>query len=202
MIKESVAIVAAAAAVVGVAAAAKSKKDQEAQTQALLNQEMSEKENRNREEELTKQKEEEKRLAEENARKEWETKLARAPKYPVYKPAPLTCPYCGALGRSVLRNKGLIVCSYCDRKDQLIIDHWEIDKVAFQRQLQAERQAKKATELAAQKPIINRLPEYSQQQPVKQTNATGGIGCLGVIVISIGVSFCLLLLSAFLNAVQ
>lgn len=91
------------------------------------------------------------RVLMERDQREYQRKLANAPKKAVYKTAAsLQCPLCMGQ-REVNETTGTVHCPYCGASEKLTVDHFEIDQEAFRRQLQEEEQARIAAEAEQQR---------------------------------------------------
>ena len=94
-------------------------------------------------EQAHRQKLEQQRMAEENKEREYQRKLQNAPKKAIYSPVSQDCPKCTGK-RHIDLKSGQAICPYCDYVEQLIVDHYEIDQDAFQKQLQEEEEKRKS----------------------------------------------------------
>ncbi len=152
--KEVLGIFAAIAAVAGIAAAVSKDDDKKEAEQRQREQELELEERRLTVEAAQRkhiQQMEQQRMQMEWEKRNYQMKLANAPKKPVYKTvASLQCPLC--MGhREVNEAAGEVHCPYCGANEQLEIDHYEIDQVAFQKQLQEEEQQRAAQEKLRQR---------------------------------------------------
>lgn len=152
--KEVLGIFAAIAAVAGIAAAVSKDDDKKDAEQRQREQELELEERRLTVEAAQRkhiQQMEQQRMQMEWEKRNYQMKLANAPKKPVYKTvASLQCPLC--MGhREVNESAGEVHCPYCGATEQLEIDHYEIDQVAFQKQLQEEEQQRAAQEKLRQR---------------------------------------------------
>lgn len=151
--KEVLGIFAAIAAVAGIASAVSKNDEKEEAAQRQREQELELEERRLTVEEAQRkhiQQIEQQRMQMEREKRDYQMKLANAPKKPVYKTvAALQCPLC--MGhREVNEAAGEVHCPYCGATEQLEVDHYEIDQAAFQKQLQEaeeQRAAQEALEL-------------------------------------------------------
>lgn len=147
--KEVLGIFAAIAAVAGIASAVSKNDEKEEAAQRQREQELELEERRLTVEEAQRrhiQQMEQQRMQMEREKRDYQMKLANAPKKPVYKTvASLQCPLC--MGhREVNEAAGEVHCPYCGATEQLEVDHYEIDQAAFQKQLQEEEQQRAAQE--------------------------------------------------------
>lgn len=144
--KEVLGIFAAIAAVAGIASAVSKNDEKEEAAQRQREQELELEERR-----LTVEEAQRRHIQQmEREKRDYQMKLANAPKKPVYKTvAALQCPLC--MGhREVNEAAGEVHCPYCGATEQLEVDHYEIDQAAFQKQLQEaeeQRAAQEALEL-------------------------------------------------------
>lgn len=151
--KEVLGIFAAIAAVAGIASAVSKNDEKEEAAKRQREQELELEERRLTVEEAQRkhiQQMEQQRMQMEREKRDYQMKLANAPKKPVYKTvAALQCPLC--MGhREVNEAAGEVHCPYCGAAEQLEVDHYEIDQAAFQKQLQEaeeQRAAQEALEL-------------------------------------------------------
>ena len=134
---------AAIAAVAGIAAAVSKDSDKEDAEQRQREQEIEREERRQTVEAAQRkyiQQMEQQRMQAEKEKREYQMKLANAPKIPIYKTAvPMQCPLCMGQ-REINESAGEVHCPYCGAVERLEVDHYEIDQAAFQKQLLEEEQ--------------------------------------------------------------
>ena len=152
--KEVLGIFAAIAAVAGIASVVSKEDEKEEAKQRQREQELELEERRLTVEAAQRkhiQQMEQQRLQMEQEKRDYQMKLANAPKKPVYKTvASLQCPLC--MGhREVNEAAGEVHCPYCGATEQLEVDHYEIDQAAFQKQLQEAEQQRAAQEALEQR---------------------------------------------------
>ncbi|MBQ9908056.1 MAG: hypothetical protein IJM46_14930 [Oscillospiraceae bacterium] len=152
--KEVLGIFAAIAAVAGIASVVSKEDEKEEAKQRQREQELELEERRLTVEAAQRkhiQQMEQQRLQMEQEKRDYQMKLANAPKKPIYKTvASLQCPLC--MGhREVNEAAGEVHCPYCGATEQLEVDHYEIDQAAFQKQLQEAEQQRAAQEALEQR---------------------------------------------------
>ncbi|MBQ9695604.1 MAG: hypothetical protein IJV58_04165, partial [Oscillospiraceae bacterium] len=95
---------------------------------------------------------------------------ANVPQVPVFKSVPLQCPNCA--GQRVIDNdKKMIVCPFCESKEQLIVDCYKTDEEEIQKQIQEFTPKLKSS-------FRKKVDSMSEQ--VRRTNTK--TGCLAVLL--------------------
>ncbi len=96
------------------------------------------------------------RFQQERENQEYQRKLENAPKKAIYKPVTLQCPFCNAI-REIDEKTHQIKCPYCGKVEMLIVERFEIDQQAFQKQLREEQE-----QIAAIKTEKKRMRVYNK----------------------------------------